>query len=85
MNLNLLSANLCNGPKTEHNKKLQDDLLLLQMQTNQLEYNMGAILRELNEERKARYALQTIVKNYLTTNCKDFDNTIEWPTMETNI
>lgn len=75
---------LNNGPKTEvGSKRVEDDVVLLQMQINQLECNVNAILRALHEERRARYALQVIIKNHLQVNCNDVHE-IEWPTMESN-
>lgn len=73
------SVNVTDGPKSDINKAIPEAINLLQSKLNILEYNVAALSSQLSEEKEARFALQTIVKNYLTTNCKDFDS-IEWPT-----
>lgn len=67
------------------NQKFDDEIRMLQSKVNILENNVSALSSQLGEERGCRCALQSIVKNYLTVHSKDFDNMIEWPTMETNI
>lgn len=78
------SVNVTDGPKSDINKAIPEAINLLQSKLNILEYNVAALSSQLSEEKEARCALQTIVKSYLTTNSKDFDS-IEWPTMESNI
>ncbi|KAJ8917558.1 hypothetical protein NQ315_005607 [Exocentrus adspersus] len=78
------SVNVTDGPKSDINKAIPEAINLLQSKLNILEYNVAALSSQISEEKEARCALQTIVKNYLTTNSKDFED-IPWPTMESNI
>ncbi|KAJ8964424.1 hypothetical protein NQ317_014537 [Molorchus minor] len=78
------SVNVTDGPRSEINKAIPEAINMLQSKLNILEYNVAALTFQLSEEKEARYALQKIVKNYLTVNSKDFDS-IEWPTLESNI
>lgn len=64
--------------------KMANSIKLLKCQLKNLEINLATLSSQLTEERSARCALQTIVKTYITVNCKDFDS-IEWPTLESNI
>lgn len=75
---------MTNWSKTDSNKNLIDAVQVLQSRLAILEYNVSVLSSELKEERSMRCALQNIVKNFLTLNCKEFDS-IEWPTTENNI
>ncbi|KAJ3653771.1 hypothetical protein Zmor_013006 [Zophobas morio] len=78
------SVDVTNWSKTDSNKNLIDAVQVLQSKLSILEYNVSALSSELNEEKSMRCALQSIVKNHLLSNCKDFDS-IEWPTTESKI
>jgi hypothetical protein len=73
-----------NWSKTDSNKNLIDAVQVLQSKLSILEYNVSALSSELSEEKSMRCALQTILKNYLASSYKDYDN-IEWPAMENKI
>lgn len=76
--------NVTDGSKSDINKLLPEAVQQLQSKLSMFEYNLSALTTQLSEEKEARCALQKIVKNYLVSNSKEFDN-IEWPTLESNI
>lgn len=77
------SVDVSNWSKTDSNKNLIDAVQVLQSKLSILEYNVSALSSELTEEKTKRCILQNIVKNYLSSNYKDFDN-INWPTEDSN-
>jgi hypothetical protein len=78
------TVDVTNWSKTDSNKNLIDAVQVLQSKLSILEYNVSALSSELSEEKSMRCALQTILKNYLASSYKDYDN-IEWPAMENKI
>lgn len=80
----VLTVNVTDGSKSDINKLLPEAVQQLQSKLSIFEYNLSALTSQLSEEKEARCALQKIVKNYLVSNSKDFEN-IEWPTIESNI
>lgn len=76
--------NVTDGTKSDINKLLPEAVQQLQSKLSIFEYNLSALTSQLSEEKEARCTLQKIVKNYLVSNSKDFEN-IEWPTIESNI
>lgn len=76
--------NVTDGTKSDINKLLPEAVQQLQSKLSVLEYNFSALTSQLEEEKEARCALQKIVKNYLVSNSKEFES-IEWPTIESNI
>lgn len=76
--------NVTDGSKSDITKLLPEAVHQLQSKLSIIEYNLSALTSQLSEEKEARCALQNIVKNYLVSSSKEFEN-IEWPTLESNI
>ncbi|KAG5898985.1 hypothetical protein JTB14_004704 [Gonioctena quinquepunctata] len=78
------SVNVTEGSKSDFNKAIPEAIQQLQSKLSILEYNVAALTSQLGDEKEARCALQSIVKKFLTASSKEYDS-IEWPTMESNI
>lgn len=69
------------GKSTEMEQNVIESVQILRHKLKSFERNLSNLSQQLKDERAARCALQTIVKNHLLTNYKEFDS-IDWPSMD---
>ncbi|XP_030759645.1 rho guanine nucleotide exchange factor 7 isoform X2 [Sitophilus oryzae] len=81
------SVGAIDNSKAQFTKLTNEAISALQSKYYVLEYKVGTLCTQLNEEREARISLQNIVMNYMTANGKDlkeFDS-IQLPALENNV
>lgn len=66
---------------TELEQNIIESVQVLKHKLKGCERNLCNLSQQLKDERAARCALQTIVKNHLMANHKEADN-IDWPSMD---
>lgn len=70
------------GKLQETDRNIAEQIQLLSIKFRNVEQTLAAMAAQLNEEKKARFHLQSIVKKHLAAgNCKDIES-IEWSPME---
>lgn len=69
------------GKSTELEQNIIESVQVLRHKVKNYERNLSNLSLQLKEERAARCALQTIVRNHLMANYKEFDS-IDWPSTE---
>lgn len=69
------------GKSTELEQNIIESVQVLRHKLKNFERNLCNLSEQLKNERAARCALQTIVKNHLMANHKEADN-IDWPSMD---
>lgn len=67
----------------EMDKNVAEHVQILSYKVKTHEQLLNSLCNQLKEERAARFALQSVVKNYLVSNSKDLD-AIDWPSTETS-